>query len=109
MDSKANKISFEDKIDTWISLMTNGIKFNKGIKYWEHFKRLQQIRDNLSIHAKSSGYSISYGDLASIINLFKTGIAGVLIQLHELFGERIPGAIIRGYYAPDVELVKISE
>lgn len=106
-DSSSHKVSFDDKIDNWIPQMTGGKKFDKSIRNWNDFKTLKQIRDNLYIHPKNSAYGISYKDLSELINLFRTGIAGILIQLHLLFNEIIPPIIIRGFYSPDVEIITI--
>ncbi len=104
-DSFHSKISFEDKIDVWLPKMTVGRKLDKSTKNWADFKMLRSIRDNLAIHPKSSGYSTSYTELADRINRFRTGIAGLLVDLHKVFGQRIPATIIRGSFAPDVEVV----
>lgn len=104
LDTKAQKVSFEDKIDKWIPKMTGGKKHDKSIRNWADFKLLHQIRDNVTIHSKSSSHGTSYQGLANTINRFKTGIAGLLVQLHLLFNEKIPAIIVRNYYAPDVEI-----
>jgi len=104
-DSKNQKVTFDDKIDLWIPKMT-GKRLDKSIINWSNFKDLRKIRDDNVIHSKSSGYSISNQKLAEYINKFKTGIAKLLVQLHVLFNEKIPSRIIRGAYAPDVEIVE---
>ena len=50
IDSKAAKISFDDKIDKWIPLMIGGKKLDKSGHRWQAFKRLQSIRDDVAIH-----------------------------------------------------------
>ena len=105
-DSKNQKLTFDDKIDLWIPKMTGGKRLDKSIINWSNFKNLRKIRDDNVIHSKSSGYSISNQKLAEYINKFKTGIARLLVQLHMLFNEKIPSRIIRGTYAPDVEIVE---
>jgi hypothetical protein len=102
IDNKTNKVSFDDKIKIWIPILTNGKKLDKSTVNWSDFKKLQGIRDNLAIHPKVPGYGFSYSDLANKINMLNTGIAGVLIDLHLLFNEKIPGVIIRLRYSPDV-------
>jgi hypothetical protein len=107
-DSREFKVSFEDKINTWIPEITGGKTLNKGNQDWNNYKILRRIRDDTVIHPKSSGYSISLNNLAWQINLFRRGIAGLLIQLHILLQEKIPQIIIRARYAPDVEIVLSS-
>jgi hypothetical protein len=107
-DSKLKKVSFEDKIDIWIPKMASGKKLDKSNRNWADFKVLCSIRDNLTIHPKSTGFSISIKELADLINRFRTGIAGLLVQLHLIFEEKIPAVIIRGYYAPEVEVTEVE-
>ena len=108
IDSKQQKVSFDDKVDIWIPKMTSSKKLDKSNRNWADFKVLRSIRDNLTIHPKSSGFSISFQELADAINRFRTGNAGLLIQLHHIFNEKIPSVIIRGYYAPEVEVIEIK-
>ncbi|MHA2403773.1 MAG: hypothetical protein ACXADH_12330, partial [Candidatus Kariarchaeaceae archaeon] len=107
-DSPAHKVSFDDKVDVWIPKMTGGKKLDKSIRNWMHFLDLRKIRDHVSIHPKSDGFGSSFSDLAEKINIFRTGIAGTLIQLHLLFHEKIPAIIIRAFYAPEVEVVEVN-
>lgn len=105
--NKNGFVRFDTKTDVWIPKMTGGRKLDKGTRNeWAHFKTLRDIRDNLNIHPKKSSYSISLYDLANQINMFRTGVAGLLIQLHVLFDEKIPRVVIRARYAPDVEVVE---
>lgn len=108
LDSKGNKVSFDDKIDEWIPVMSGGRKLDKSDRHWSDFKRLRGIRDNLTIHSKTLGHTVKYSEIADLINVFRTGIAGILIPLHILCRNWIPSQIIRGYYAPEVKVVNIS-
>lgn len=107
-DSFANKVSFDDKVDTWIPKMTGGVNLDKSVRNWMDFQELKKIRDNVSIHPKASGFGTSLAELARDVNIIRTGLAGFLIQLHMLFKERIPAIIIRLFYAPDAEVVEFS-
>jgi hypothetical protein len=86
--------------------MTGGKRLDKSIINWPNYKFLRKIRDDNVIHSKTSGYSISDQKLVEYMNKFKTGIARLLVQLHVLFNEKIPSRIIRGSFAPDVEIVE---
>ncbi|MBC8555609.1 MAG: hypothetical protein H8D23_38850 [Candidatus Brocadiales bacterium] len=108
-DSKQDIVRFDDKIDLWIPKMTNGKKLDKSGVNWRDFRNLRSIRDNLAIHPKMSGHGTSYSDLANEINSFRTGIAGLLIQLHILFKDRIPRIVIRSAHSPDVEVIKVMK
>lgn len=106
LDSRYDKVSFDDKIHEWIPKMTGGKGLYKGHQEWNHFRVLRGIRDHEAIHPKASGYSVSLTELADKINIFRTGIAGLLIQMHTLFSEKVPCVVIRAAYVPDVEVVE---
>lgn len=108
LDSRQSPIRFDDKIDKWLPIMSSGKKLDKSVKTWNDFKRLKVIRDNTAIHPKTSGYSFSLNELAELLNCFRNGIAGLLVQLHQLFAERIPSIIIRYMYAPEVEVIEVK-
>lgn len=101
-DNKNAKVPFDDKIRIWIPIMANGQKLNLGGKMWADFQNLREIRDNDAIHPKSFAQGISFSDLAAKINLFRTGIADFLLQLHILFDEAVPRIIIRARHFPEV-------
>ena len=106
IDSKSNKVSFDEKIDAWIPKMSEGNKLDKSNKVWADYKFLRSIRDNVNIHAKHTGYGVSFVEMIGTMNRFKFGIARMLFALHRLFEEEIPAQIIRGSFAPDVELIE---
>lgn len=105
LDSSENKVRFDDKVTQWIPIMTAGKRLDRSTVEWNHFVMLREIRDDVAIHPKSASYSTSYAKLAEKINLFRTGITRLLMNLHLLFGDVIPARIIRAAYAPDVEFV----
>lgn len=107
-DTKQSQIRFDDKINLWLPIMSSGKKLDKSGKNWNNFKRLKTIRDDVAIHPKSSGYSFSLKELSDLINCFNTGIAGIHVQLHQLFKERIPSRIIRCLYAPEIEIMEVK-
>jgi hypothetical protein len=106
-DSRENKVSFDDRIDQWIPLMTGGQRLNKD-GFWGDFKILRGIRDDTSIHPKERSYTRSIRDIADIANRFRTGIALFLIGLHNLFDLDLPANVVRAYYAVDVEVEPIE-
>jgi hypothetical protein len=104
IDNKHNKVSFDDKIDQWIPVMTGGKKLDKGNQRWEHFKRLRSIRDGNQAHVKVPVLGANYRQLGELLNLFRSGVAGMLLDLHILFNDRAtPAIIIRYAHLPDVE------
>jgi hypothetical protein len=108
VDSVSSKVSFDDKIDKWIPVMTGGRKLDKSGLEWRDYKVLRAIRDDVTIHPKKSGHAASLADLAKLAYQYKTGIAGILMALHKLFGDQVPRVIIRAAFAPEVELVKVE-
>jgi hypothetical protein len=107
IDSKAQKVSFEDKIDIWIPTIT-GKKFDKSRECWSHFTELRAIRDHLTIHPKIIGYGIEEKELCRKINLFRKGIANFLGGLHGLAGQPTPSIVINAAYMSDCVVAPIS-
>lgn len=108
-DQKNAKVSFEEKIKVWIPIMTQGKRLNLGGAMWADICLLQAIRDNDAIHAKKFGIGASYSDIAGALNKFKTGIADFLLQLHTLFEEPIPRAIIRARFFPEIYVQSVQK
>lgn len=108
-DSKASKISFDDKIDKWIPLITQGRRFDKSSKIWKDFKYIQNIRDSY-IHPKHIKFSFSISEIVDILKKFKNGISGFLIELHKMKNNiLIPTTIIRDFYTPDFYIKEVNE
>ena len=106
IENKQNKVSFADKIDEWIPIMTGGKKLDKSDQRWQHFKKLRAIRDSNQAHVKVAVLGASHNRLGELLNCFSTGIAGMLLALHVLFDDRkTPATIIRHAYLPSVEMV----
>jgi hypothetical protein len=103
-DSKQEKVSFEDKINEWIPQIT-GRKLDKGGVNWNHHKELRGIRDNFQAHPKTHLYGITYSEICRRMNLFRTGIAGLLFDLHLAFNDLVPAQIIHGYFLPEIQYV----
>jgi len=109
IDSKESKVPLDTKIDEWIPTMSGGKKLDKSGLNWNHFKRLRAVRDDLAIHIKEPASGISYQQLGQLLNLFRSGIAGLLIDLHLLFRERIPCKIIRHACLPNINLIEVED
>jgi hypothetical protein len=109
IDSKHNKVSFDDKLNSWIPKISGGNKIAKNDQRWNDFMTLRKVRDKKVIHSKQSYQTISYSELTSLINAFRLGIAGMLGQLHLIFSRPLPSIIINSVYMPDVELCKNTE
>lgn len=100
-------MSFDDKIDKWIPMMAGGRKLDKGTQRWERFKELRAIGDQEQAHSKQSVVVSNYKQLAGFLNLFRTGSAVLLLDLHVHFDQRkTPSSVIRYAFLPDVECVQ---
>jgi len=105
IDSRQQRVSFDDKIRKWVPRMT-GSPFPLGESFWDHFKKLRQVRDDDSIHPKRESYTISLEELACLINMFRTGVCELLIRLHLAFDDVVPAVLIRARFAPNVVVTK---
>ena len=103
-DSKQQKVSFEDKIDEWIPQITGG-KLDKGGVNWIHHQELRRIRNDYQAHPKTPLYGIPYSEICRRMNLCRTGIAGLLFDLHIAFNGLVPGQVIQGCFLPDIQYV----
>ncbi|MCP9845647.1 hypothetical protein KBY86_01860 [Synechococcus sp. Lug-A] len=106
VDSKTAKVSFDDKVEKWIPIISGGKKLDKSGRRWQAFGRIRAIRDGVAVHPKEPGHGVQYSELVILGNLFSSGVSGLLIDLHLLFSKTIPGLIIRDTYAPEIELVE---
>lgn len=106
VDNKTSKVTFEEKIKKWIPIISNGKTINLGNVMWSDFILLQSIRDNDAVHSKKFAQGITFQNLALVINKFKTGIADFLLELHKIFEEPVPRAIIRARFFPEVYVPK---
>jgi hypothetical protein len=105
VDSKQSPVHFDTKAKQWIPQMTGGRGIDLGRKNWSDFKYLRQYRNDYTAHPKEHSYLVSYSDLCKRLNLFRTGIAGLLLDLHILFGGGAPSTVVRYAYLPDIEHV----
>lgn len=109
IDSKHHKVPFDKKIDDWIPQMSGGRKLDKGRQNWAHFGVLRSFRDKVAIHPKDTAVAIDYSRFCQLLNMFRSGIAGLLVDLHLHFGERIPCIILRYARLGDIELFTEKE
>jgi hypothetical protein len=108
VDDKSSKVPFEDKIKVWVPTMA-GKKLNLGGKNWAHFQRLKKARDTEHTHSKSPALHITYRELCKLLNLFRGGIAGLLLELYVVFGDTVPSKVIRYAFHPEIKLVTVAE
>jgi hypothetical protein len=102
-DDNKNKVSFEDKVKKWVPQMA-GERLNLGGTNWAHFQRLKKARDIEHTHSKSPALHITFRELCKLLNLFRSGIAGMLLNLHALFREKTPSIIVKYAFHPVIKL-----
>lgn len=100
VDNKNHIVNIDDKINNWLPKMLKGSKLNKSGKNWNYYINLRSIRDNSVIHAKNATIGMTLPNIVEIINQYRYGIAGILVDLHMLFKEKIPSRIIRSCFQP---------
>jgi hypothetical protein len=103
-DCEQQKVSFETKINEWIPQITGG-KLDKGGVNWIHHQELRRIRNDYQAHPKTPLYGIPYSEICRRINLFRTGIARLLFDLHRAFNRLVPGQVIQACFLPDIQHV----
>ncbi|MCP3445813.1 hypothetical protein [Bradyrhizobium sp. CCGUVB14] len=101
IDDASHKVPFNVKIEEWIPKMTGGKRIVKGSTNAQHFGQLKKFRDDFGAHIKSHAHAISSDRFVELVNRFRTGIAGMLIDLHRLFDMSVPSTLIREFYAAD--------
>lgn len=108
VDDKDHKVAFEDKIKVWVPTMA-GAKLDLGGKNWPHFKRLKGVRDTEHTHSKTPALNISYRELCKLLNLFRSGIAGMLLDLYAHFGDTVPSIVVKYAFHPEIKLITVEE
>jgi len=108
LDDKNHKVAFEDKINGWVPTMA-GAKLDLGGKNWAHFQRLKRTRDTEHTHTKAPALNISFRELCKLLNLFRTGIAGMLLNLYALFGGTVPSIVVKYAFHPNIKLVSVEQ
>ncbi len=101
----ANKRRFRSrKINEWIPQITGG-KLDKSGVNWSHHQELRSIRNEYQAHPKQHLYGIPYSEICRRMNRFRTGIAGLLFDLHIAFNDLVPGQVVQACYMPDIQYV----
>lgn len=102
VDNKETPVPLEDKIKSWIPIMTDDKSINISGKSWSLFKDQQKLRNDNAIHPKSIATACSYTDMAKLINNYRDGIISVFYNIHIAFGDKMKSKLIREAYFPDI-------
>ena len=98
-DLADHRLNTEGRIDEWIPTIT-GSRLEKSGRNWQDYVTLRRRRNAWDQHDKDPCRTISLEELAEIGNLFGTGVAGVLFDLHALTQRRVPSKIVKFKYFP---------
>lgn len=106
VDSGSNQVRFETKVKEWIPRMTEDRSLDRNTPRWAHFKELRDIRNRGHQHVQAPILGSDYRKLGKLMNLFRTGIAGMILDLHIHFrSKNTPSKVIRYAYLPDIEYI----
>jgi hypothetical protein len=105
-DQILERTSVETKIFEWLPrLYPNNPPVNKGEANWQAYKELRRIRNEYHIHPKGEIYSVTTTQFCQRLNLFKTGIARLLLDLHALTSAGATPDLLKYAYLPEIEMV----
>ena len=99
------KTSLETKVFDWLPRLNGGYTVDRGNRPWQDFEKLRHYRNEYHVHPKGEYYSVSTRDFCQRLNLFRTGIARLLLDLHGLTGHGAPPELVKYAYWPDIEIV----
>jgi len=102
-DTGKKRVSFLEKIDNWVPRMA-GHRLDAGKPFRGNLAEIKKYRDRVAIHPKHTVTAVTLSELARLLNLFTTGIAVPLFNLHQIFTQACPSIIIRAAYAANVRL-----
>jgi hypothetical protein len=103
LDSKKQKTSLENKIDTWLPQMFPNAKIPKDDRCRSDFHKMMKIRDTMQ-HPKSNTLGHSIDQVMEGINAYKHGVSLYLIRIHIAAICYIPSILINSFYFPDVQI-----
>ncbi|MGZ5445137.1 MAG: hypothetical protein ACXW5U_15905 [Thermoanaerobaculia bacterium] len=103
-DTKEDPVNTREKLTVWVPHMT-GKRIDPKSPFWEHLLAMQRYRNHEAIHPRRSVSAIELKKFAQLLNMFTSGIAVPLLELHTFFKQTIPAVIIRAAYAPEVRVV----
>lgn len=103
IDSAKRRMSFRRKIEEWVPKLSGGGGLKRDTLFWSDLFEIKKYRDE-AVHLKQTVGGVTLGELARLLNLFTSGLAIPLFQLHVVFKQAIPSAIIRAAYAPEVRV-----
>jgi hypothetical protein len=103
-DTRTKRISFLEKVDTWVPKIA-GAELDKNKPFRGDLAQIKKYRDNVAIHQKHTVSAVTLTELARLLNLFTTGVAVPLFNLHQISRQACPSLIIRAAYTANVRVL----
>jgi len=98
-------VHLDFKLDFWIPLLSEGRSIDKSGLSWQHFQEIRNIRNERQSHPKAGVYGVSDSAFCHQANLWRNGIALMLLYLHATTGRLAPPELVKRAHMPDIELV----
>ena len=99
-------VSLDYKLDEWIPLLSGGQRVDKSQLWWRHFQEVRSIRNWRQAHPRASVYGIGDSTFCNQLNLWRNGVAIMLLYLHALTGRLAPPELVKWAYVPDIERIR---
>lgn len=100
------QVGLDHKLDEWIPVITNGQRVDKSQVWWRHFKEVRSIRNWRQSHPRAGVYGIGDSTFCNQLNLWRNGVALMLLYLHALTGRLATPELVKWAHVPDIELVR---
>jgi len=104
VDSRKKPVPLRHKLEKWVPHMTEGRAIERDSPFWSDFIEIKRYRDEEAMHPRMSVGAIDLVEFVRLLNLFTSGIAIPLFNLHTLFMQQTPSVVIRAAYAPKVRI-----
>lgn|GEM_PF-3327361 len=102
--------SINTKILKWPEKLTGKPgRITEGCIEFICWKRLKKLRDEMATHPKGPRETPSPHEFLNLLNSYRYGIAGLLMQLHKSFDDSIHFILICASFFPQIELVADNE
>jgi len=99
------RVGLDFKLDNWTPLLSEGRSIDKSGLWWQHFQEIRDVRNERQSHPKASVYGVSDSTFCHQANLWRNGIALMLLYLHATTGRLAPPELVKRAHMPDIELV----
>jgi hypothetical protein len=105
VEQALGKTHLETKVFDWMPRIY-GLQVDKGKPPWQDYVKLRRFRNESYIHPKAETAAVSDKEFCQRLNLFRTGIARLLLDLHYLGDYGAPPELVKYAYWPEVEIAE---